>query len=249
MSRSLRGTIFVVVLALFLAGCAPQTSETVWTAESTPLIERDVLFGNPEKAGVQISPDGSKISFLAPVEGVLNVWIAPIDAPDAATPVTDDTGRGIRTYFWAYTNDHVLYLQDKGGDENWRVYATDVSTKETRDLTPMENVQARILGVHHDFPDDILIGLNDRNPQVHDVYRLNIGSGDLEITNRHDRRRLSLAAQQHDEQQSKTNGQLAYHFIPRVFAIPLAGAGASSESLKKAISESLRCAGLSRIMM
>ena len=82
MSRTLRGAILAIALALVLTGCAQQTSETVWTADSTPLIERDVLFGNPEKAGVQISADGTKISFLAPVDGVLNVWVAPIDAPD-----------------------------------------------------------------------------------------------------------------------------------------------------------------------
>ena len=186
MSRSLRGSIFVIVLALLFAGCAPQTSETVWTADNTPLIERDVLFGNPEKAGVQISADGTKISFLAPVDGVLNVWVAPIDAPDTATPVTHDTGRGIRTYFWAFTNEQILYLQDKGGDENWRVYATDVNTKETRDLTPMDGVQVRILKVHQDFPEEILIAMNDRDPQVHDVYRLNIGSGDMELVEKND---------------------------------------------------------------
>ena len=186
MSRTLRGAIFTIALALLLAGCAPQTSETAWTRDSTPLIERNVLFGNPEKAGVQISADGTKISFLAPVDGVLNVWVAPIDAPDTATPVTDDTGRGIRTYFWAFTNNDILYLQDKGGDENWRAYATDVNTKETRDLTPMDGVQVRILAVHQDFPDEILIGVNDRDPQVHDVYRLKIGSGDLELVEKND---------------------------------------------------------------
>ena len=72
MLRPLRGTIFIVALALLLAGCAQQTSETVWTADNTPLIDRDVLLGNPEKAAVQISADGTKISYLAPVDGVID---------------------------------------------------------------------------------------------------------------------------------------------------------------------------------
>jgi dipeptidyl aminopeptidase/acylaminoacyl peptidase len=183
--------IFAIVLALLLAGCAQQTSETVQTAENTPVIDRDVLFGNPEKAGVQISADGTKISFLSPVDGVLNVWVAPVDAPDTAVPVTNDTGRGIRTYFWAFTNNQIIYLQDKGGDENWRAYVTDVNTKETRDLTPLEGVQVRILKVHQDFPNEIMIGLNDRNPQLHDVYRLNIDTGDRKLAEQNDQGFLS----------------------------------------------------------
>ena len=92
----------------------------------TPLIPRTVLFGNPDRASVQLSPDGSQIAYLAPRDGVLNVWVAPRDDLAAARPVTDDTGRGIRFYGWAYTNTHILYIQDKNGDENWRLYVVDL---------------------------------------------------------------------------------------------------------------------------
>jgi dipeptidyl aminopeptidase/acylaminoacyl peptidase len=151
------------------------------SAEDTPLIPRQVLFGNPDKAGPKISPDGTRLAFLAPVDGVLNVWVGPADDPGAAQPVTHDKHRGIRIYFWAYTSRHVLYLQDKDGDENWRVYAVDLKTNEAKDLTPLEGVQARVQGVSHKSPREILIALNDRDPRFHDVYRANIETGDTTL--------------------------------------------------------------------
>jgi len=164
---------FVLVLALMaglLAGCGDKATAT--------LIPREVLFGNPDKASVQLSADGTKISYLASVDGVLNVWVGPADDPTAAEPVTSDTDRGIRGYFWAYTNEHILYIQDKEGDENWRVYSVNLTTGETVDLTPLEGVQARIQAVSPKFPDEMLVALNDRIPQLHDVYRIDIETGE-----------------------------------------------------------------------
>lgn len=145
--------------------------------ESVPLIPRQVLFGNPDKAAARLSPDGGWISFLAPVEGVLNVWVGPADDPASAKPVTHDTYRGIRIYQWAYTNAHILYLQDKAGDENWRLYSVDLESGETKDLTPLEGVRVEIVRVSPRFPQEILVGLNDRTPELHDVYRLDIATG------------------------------------------------------------------------
>lgn len=141
------------------------------------LLQRSVLFGNSDKAAARISPDGTRLSFLAPVDGVMNVWVGPLDNPDAAEPVTKDTLRGIRNYFWAYTGAHIIYLQDTGGDENWHVFSVDLAEKKTTDLTPLENIHASIEGVSHKFKDEILVGLNDRNPELHDIYKINIGSG------------------------------------------------------------------------
>ncbi len=90
---------------------------------NVPLISRQVLFGNPDKAAVRSSPDGKRISYLASVNNVMNVFVGPIDDPAAAKPVTKDTKRGIRSYFWAYSNQHILYVQDNEGDENFHVYA------------------------------------------------------------------------------------------------------------------------------
>jgi dipeptidyl aminopeptidase/acylaminoacyl peptidase len=148
---------------------------------TTPIIPRQVLFGNPDRTSTQLSPDGTKISYLAPVDGVLNVWVGPADDPEAATPVTDDTDRGIRFYDWAYTNDHILYIQDKGGDENWRLYSADLNSGAIKDLTPVEGVQAQIQKVSPKFPHEVLVALNDRVPELHDLYRLNIATGERHL--------------------------------------------------------------------
>lgn len=145
------------------------------------LIPRDALFGNPDKASPRLSPDGMRLAYLAPVDGVMNIWVGPADNPSAAQPVTEDDSRGIRTFFWAYTSDHVVYIQDKGGDENWRVYSTNVQTSETIDLTPMDGVAAQIQQVSAEFPEEILIAINNRVPQFHDIYRVNINTGAREL--------------------------------------------------------------------
>ncbi|HXV76636.1 MAG TPA: S9 family peptidase [Candidatus Polarisedimenticolaceae bacterium] len=181
MSKTFRGLTVIAAATVLLAGCGgggTEQPENPWTAENTPLIEREVLFGNPERASVQISDDGSKIAWLAPVDDVLNVWVADADDPTAGSPVTNDTDRGIRIYFWAPTNQHVVYVQDEGGDEDWQVYLTDVATRETRNLTPIDGVQARVAAVHHDFPNEIIVALNDRDPRHHDLYRVNLTTGE-----------------------------------------------------------------------
>ncbi len=145
------------------------------------LISRELLFGNPERASVRVSPDGAHLAWLAPVDGVLNVWVAPRDQIDAAKAVTNDTGRGIRFFAWAFTNTDILYIQDKDGDENWRLYAADVAGGRTRDLTPIEGIQARITQMSRHRPTEILIGLNDRDPQWHDIHLLDITTGRREL--------------------------------------------------------------------
>jgi dipeptidyl aminopeptidase/acylaminoacyl peptidase len=150
-------------------------------ANHTDLISRSVLFGNPDRAALKLSADGGRLAFLAPVEGVLNVWVGPADDLAAAKPVTEDKERGIRIYFWAYTNEHILYLQDKAGDENWRVYVTDLGTGKTRDLTPFDAVQAQINKVRPEFPDEILVGLNKRDARFHDIHRINIRTGEMTL--------------------------------------------------------------------
>lgn len=142
------------------------------------LIPRKVLLGNPVKTNPQISPDGQKLAYLAPVNNVLNIWVGPIGSDDYH-PMTQDTDRGIRFYFWAADNKHLLYIQDVGGNENWRLYAINLETKETRDLTPFEEVQVRIINRDKHFPNELLLGLNKENPQVHDVYHLDLHTGAL----------------------------------------------------------------------
>jgi len=149
--------------------------------EAASLIPRQLLFGNPDKASTQLSPDGVYLSYLAPVDGVLNVWVGSAEDPALAKPVTHDTGRGIRFYGWAYTNSHVLYIQDKGGDENWRLYCVDLESGDTTDLTPFDGTQARIQESSPAFPDELLVALNDRVPELHDIYRINIRTGERQL--------------------------------------------------------------------
>ena len=150
-------------------------------SQEAELIPRKSLFGNPERTEVRLSHDGARIAFLAPVDGVLNVWVAPVDAIEDARPVTRDTDRDIRMYGWTYNPGYLVYVQDRGGDEDWHVYAVDVETEETRDLTPYEGVHAYPQAMSDRFPDEVLIGINRRNPQMHDVYRVNILTGESRL--------------------------------------------------------------------
>ena len=147
------------------------------------LIPRRVLFGNPERISPHLSPDGTRLAWIAPHEGVLNVWVAPIGTNgvdwSAARVVTDDTDRGIRMFAWAHDAQHLLYLQDTGGDENWRLHDVNLETMQRRDLTPYDNVQTQLIAGDKKFPTEILIGLNRDNPQLHDVFRLNLTTGEL----------------------------------------------------------------------
>ena len=146
----------------------------------TALIPRRKLFGNPERAMCTISPMGDSITWLAPRDGVLNVWLAPVDKLEAARPITNDTNRGIRMYAWAKNGTHILYVQDEGGDENWRVHCVDPVTGADRDLTPLSGVHAQIHGTSWHHPDHIVVGLNDRDPAWHDLYKINIVTGERE---------------------------------------------------------------------
>src|ERR1700744_3015383 len=150
------------------------------------LIPRKVLFGNPERTSPQLSPDGTRLAWIAPHDGVLNVWVAPLRADpgrdaavdwSAARVVPDDEDRGIRRFTWAHDARHLLYIQDTGGDENWRLHDVNLETMLRRDLTPFKDVQVQLIAGNKKFPTEILVGLNRDNPQLHDVYRLHLLSG------------------------------------------------------------------------
>jgi dipeptidyl aminopeptidase/acylaminoacyl peptidase len=154
----------------------------------TDLIPRTVLFGNPERTSPQLSPDGIRLAWIAPQNGVLNVWVAPLRADPgqddtvdwaAAQVVTDDQDRGIRMFTWAHDARHLLYIQDTGGDENWRLHDVNLETMHRRDLTPFKDVQVQLIAGNKKFPTELLVGLNRDNPQLHDVYRLDLLSGEL----------------------------------------------------------------------
>ena len=142
-----------------------------------PLLDRELLFGNPERAQGRISPDGRWLSWLAPVDGVLNVFVAPVEAPAAARAITADRLRGIREHQWSRDAARVLYVQDLGGDENWHVYAVDPNSGTVLDLTPGDAVQGQLLADSPRHPRHVVIGCNDRVPEVHDWYRVDVTTG------------------------------------------------------------------------
>ncbi len=181
-----------VVLPHLLAGCARDTN--TGAVDSRPqdermadvdLIPREELFGNPDRAAPELSPDGSRMAYLAPMDGVLNVWVGPADDPSAARPVTRDE-RPVYMFWFAYDNVHLLYAQDDDGDENDHVYAVNLVTGDTRDLTPIDGVAAQIEQIGYRHPGQILVGLNDRDPQFHDLYRIDIATGNRTLVKRND---------------------------------------------------------------
>jgi dipeptidyl aminopeptidase/acylaminoacyl peptidase len=150
------------------------------TYDAVPLIPRDVLFGNPERVSPALSPDGTRLGFIAPDEGVLNVWVGPDHDPSAARPVTRDRGRGIRAFAFCHDDRTLVYIQDTDGDENWRLYTLDLTTGESRLVTPGEGVHAMVLAHNRWHPTTMLVGLNADNPELHDIYRLDLTTGDFD---------------------------------------------------------------------
>ena len=151
------------------------------TYDAVPLVPRSVLFGNPERVSPSISPDGTRLGFVAPVDDVLNVWVGPIDDPAAAQPVTFDRGHGVQVYRFAHDDRTLLYLRDTDGDENWRLYTLDLQTGESTLRTPEKDVTAAMMGHNRWNPTTVLVGLNADDPQLHDVYSLDLGSGELTL--------------------------------------------------------------------
>ena len=143
------------------------------------LIPRAHLFGNPTRAAARLSPDGTMLSWLAPIEGVLNVFVAPVDAPGDAVPVTQDRGRGVRIYGWTYAGG-LVFLQDVGGDENFHLFAVNPATRDTQDLTPFSGVRVTIADVSRKRRGELLLSLNRRDPRFPDLFSIDLANGALD---------------------------------------------------------------------
>ena len=144
------------------------------------LIPRALLFGNPERRAVELSPDGKRIAWLAPINGVMNLWVAPIDKLDQALPVTEEQTRPIRQYVWTFTGKHLLYLQDTAGDENFHIFRVDVTSPalaKVTDVTPYKGARAQIVELSKRQPTTVMFTINDRNPRWFDLYKLDVLSG------------------------------------------------------------------------
>lgn len=186
MRSSWRTAALAACTTTTLAG-AQSSAPAPAAAGLPPLIDRELLFGNPEIAGAQLSPDGRFVAFRKPYRGTMNVWVKRIDEAFAnARPLTADTVRPVRGYFWTRDGRAVLFTQDKGGDENFNVYAVDPAAAPAagsavpaaRDLTRLTGVRVAIEDLPKSDPDVIYVGLNDRDKAWHDLYRLRISTGE-----------------------------------------------------------------------
>jgi dipeptidyl aminopeptidase/acylaminoacyl peptidase len=151
------------------------------SARSVPLIPRRTFFENANALRPRISPDGLWLAWLAEVDGVMNVWAAPRDDLAKARPLSHQTERPIFAHWFARTNAHALFLKDKDGDENFNLWCVGIADSTLRNLTPYGDVLAVFLGMHHDDPHLVAVGLNDRDARWHDVYVVDIRTGERRL--------------------------------------------------------------------
>ncbi|MCE3289735.1 MAG: family peptidase [Caulobacter sp.] len=179
-----------LAVASLTAALTVTAAGTAWitatsAAEAPQLIPRASFFGNPTKTAGRISPDGKWLSWIAPRDGVLNIWVAPASDPSAAKPLTNEKTRPIRQYFWAQDSSAILFINDKGGDENFLLYSVDMAGAQ-KALTPFENTRVIVLGLSRERTDTVLVGVNSRDPKWHDAYEVNLKTGALKEVFRND---------------------------------------------------------------
>ncbi|MEJ7805433.1 MAG: S9 family peptidase [Telluria sp.] len=223
-----RTALSVLLLAVFSTTTLAQAASA--PVSSTPLIERAKFFGNPSKAGSKISPDGKWLSWIAPRDGVMNLWVAPLSDLSKAKPLTAETKRPIRSSFWAPDSKSVLFINDKGGDENFLLYGINVDSGEQKSLTPFEKTRVQVTGIGHNVKDRILVAVNNRDPKWHDVHSLDLATGKLTLVFQNDgfggflpdeSLNLRIATK------SRTDGGMDYYPMVdgKVAATPLASVG------------------------
>jgi dipeptidyl aminopeptidase/acylaminoacyl peptidase len=186
MNKFFKSILCLTVLAATLAG-QDKNKSTSAASGLPPVIDRELIFGNPEIAGAQISPNGKYLSFLKPWKDTRNVYVKGVDEPfSAARLMTTEAKRPVAGYFWSRDSKYILYAKDNDGDENFNVYAVDPTAKPaagadapaSRDLTGLKGVRVEIIDVPKNDPDTIYIGLNDRDKAWHDLYKLKISTGE-----------------------------------------------------------------------
>ena len=194
-------SLALLPLALACATPAPQPDRAASAAPAKeakpPLIDRELLFGDPEYSGAQLSPDGAWISFMKPLDGTRNLWVKRREEPfEKARPLTAETKRPIPSYFWSLDSKFVLFVQDQAGDENYNVFAIDpaapnkegAKVPEARPITDAKGARAQIYDLPRKRPGVLLVGLNDRDPAWHDLYEVEIASGKRTLLRKNEQR-------------------------------------------------------------
>src|SRR6266498_1296322 len=194
--RSTAFTFFLAISCLALSLAAAQRTHAQ-AKGLPPVIDRELFFGDPEISGAQISPDGKFIAFVKPFKGTRNIWVKRTEEPfDAAKPITADKSRPISQYFWSRDGKYILFVQDKAGDENYLVYAVNPAESPAagedvpaaRNLTDAKGVRAQIFAVPRTEPDALYVGLNDRDPAWHDLYKVKISTGERTLVRKNTER-------------------------------------------------------------
>ena len=155
------------------------SSLPIASAQEPPLIPLRDFFRNPETTYYQVSPSGEYLAFLRPHENRLNVWVQPRKGGDPQR-VTNVTDRDIAGYFWK-TDQYVLFIRDSGGDENFHLFVASRDGKNVRDLTPFDNVQTRMIDDLPENSREVIIGMNRRQKEIFDAYRLNVETGEITL--------------------------------------------------------------------
>ena len=186
MKKMLKGLLCLALAASSLAAQTGKDKKSS-TAGLPPIIDREIIFGNPEIAGAQLSPDGKYVAFQKPWKDTRNVYVKGVNEPfSAARLLTTETKRPIAEFFWTRDGKYILYVKDNDGDENYNVYAVDPGAKPeagadapaSRDLTGLKGVRVELVDVPKNDPDVVYIGLNDRDKAWHDLYKLKISTGE-----------------------------------------------------------------------
>ena len=172
-----RKRLFGGLLLAGLGALSPVAPLLGRAGEQPPLIPREVLFGNPEIIGVSLSPDGRRIAYLAPDQGMLNLWVRDLEGDAPPRVLTQQRSRPQRGASWTADDRYLISSRDTQGDENTVLVRIDPKTGDSEDLTPAEGVKARWVAADRDVPNEIVVGLNDRDPRYHDLYVIEVDSG------------------------------------------------------------------------
>lgn len=167
----------VLLLTLFFISCKKEGEDV--QNQNIPKIPLKDFFKNPEKTSYKISPDGTKFAFMAPYKSRMNVFVQEIGV-DSVKRLTEETDRDIAGYFWA-NNNRILYLKDKGGNENYKIYGVNTDGSNLLCFTCFDGVRSGIIDDLPEIENEVIISMNKRNPQLFDAYRLNIETGDMEM--------------------------------------------------------------------
>jgi hypothetical protein len=172
---------------LAAGGIVALTRSGMAQAAAAPIIPRRALFDAPQRTWATISPDGKRLAFLAPVDGVQNVWLAPLNDLGAARPLTRITDRDVMNRLaWPHDNRHVVFFREQGGDENWQAHRIDVESGDVRALTPGPGVRSYLQQHSARFPGELLISHNGRDRRFYDIYRVDIATGESKLLQQND---------------------------------------------------------------